>query len=288
MNRELATINEKGLDVTGYAWTAMQEQANVLVKSGFMPVAIKTAEQAIAIIMQGREVGLGPMAAIRLINIIQGKPTISSEGMLGLCYKNIPGFRAEPVEDSDKAFTIRLTRPGRQPYDSRFSLDDAKRAGLLDKAGGNWGRYPKAMLRARAISAGCRLIAPDALMGISYTPEEMGAIVDEDENIIASTDSYIDADPIDTPEISQESVLDPPEGVSMDSDDVAGDDMIAAEQVKAIHAAAGAAFGKTPAAKPVYQAWLSEQFGVGSSKELTYELASDAIKKLQKLAKERK
>ncbi len=183
MTPELAVKNDNTLAI-GNEWQAMKEQAGYLVKSGFMPPAIKTAEQAIAVILQGREVGMGPMASIRHINIIQGKPAMSAEGMLAICYKNIPGFKAEPLKDTDEEFSIRLTRPGMQPYESSFTIKDADRAGLTQKEGGNWKKYPKAMLRARAISAGCRVICPDALMGVSYTPEELGAEVDEEGNVL--------------------------------------------------------------------------------------------------------
>ncbi len=180
MTTELSSIDRTTLmpDV----WGVLKEQAGMLVKSGFMPPAVKTPEAALAIMLQGREVGMGPMASIRHINVIQGKPTMSAEGMLALVYRALPGFKAEPVEDTDDAFAIRLTRPGQQPYVSRFTMEDGKKAGLTGKD--SWLKYSRAMLRARAISAGLRLIAPDALMGVSYTPEEMGAVVNEGGEII--------------------------------------------------------------------------------------------------------
>ena len=35
----------------------------MLLTSGFLPQSIKSPEQALAIILQGRELGIGPMAA---------------------------------------------------------------------------------------------------------------------------------------------------------------------------------------------------------------------------------
>ena len=60
-------------------------------------------------------------------------------------------------------------------------MDDAKRAGLVKKDG--WQFYPKAMLRARAITAGLRAVAPDIIAGI-YDPEELGADVTVDGEIV--------------------------------------------------------------------------------------------------------
>ena len=50
-------------------WRQMKEEAQVLVDSGFFPKEIGAA-QAIAILMQGRELGLGPMQSMRMIDII--------------------------------------------------------------------------------------------------------------------------------------------------------------------------------------------------------------------------
>src|SRR4030095_13742063 len=65
-------------------WAVIRQQAEVLVKTGFLPQSIKTPEQAMAIILTGREWGIGAMAALNTINVIQGKPTISPQLMLGL------------------------------------------------------------------------------------------------------------------------------------------------------------------------------------------------------------
>jgi hypothetical protein len=43
------------------------------------------------------------------------------------------------------------------------------------------------MLKARAISEVSREACEEALAGVHYTPEELGAVVDEDENVIEGT-----------------------------------------------------------------------------------------------------
>jgi hypothetical protein len=45
-----------------------------------------------------------------------------------------------------------------------------------------WQEYPAAMLRARAISECVRMACPEVLHGAIYTPEERGAVIDEDGN----------------------------------------------------------------------------------------------------------
>ena len=76
-----------------------------------------------------------------------------------------------------------MQRPEGEPQSFRFSIEDAKRANLTGMA---WTKYPAAMLRARAISAGARAVFPDCIMGC-YTPEEMGANIIEVEGEIIET-----------------------------------------------------------------------------------------------------
>jgi hypothetical protein len=64
----------------------------------------------------------------------------------------------------------------------------AERANLIGK-GGPWKQYPEAMLFARCLSAGMRTHCPDALGGApAYTPEELGAQGQIDENGVVVAD----------------------------------------------------------------------------------------------------
>jgi hypothetical protein len=68
------------------------------------------------------------------------------------------------------------------------TIQMAERAGLI-KGAGPWKQYPEAMLFARCLSAGMRTHCPDALGGApAYTPEELGATGQIDENGVVVTD----------------------------------------------------------------------------------------------------
>lgn len=56
----------------------------------------------------------------------------------------------------------------------RWTMEDAKMAGLAGK--NNWKTYPRAMLMARCTSELCRILFPDIIAGLSYTPEEIASI----------------------------------------------------------------------------------------------------------------
>ncbi len=162
---------------------AMLKMAETLVKSGFLPVAIKTPAQAVAIVMTGRELGIPPMQALRQVNVIQGKPTMAAELMLALAYQHIPGFKYEILETTSTKCVCKFTRPGHVSLTHKFDIDDAKSMQLAGKD--NWKKQPATMLRWRCISSGLRLIAPDAIAGV-YTPEEIipDAPVTEEGTII--------------------------------------------------------------------------------------------------------
>ena len=93
--------------------------------------------------------------------------------MLALSYRNIPTFEFVVQQSTDQLCKVKARRGSAQEWVSiTFTKADAERAGLLGK--GVWKQYPQAMLRARAISALCRVLCPDAIRGV-YTPEELGA-----------------------------------------------------------------------------------------------------------------
>ena len=149
---------------------AMMAQADVLIKSGFLPQAIRTPAQAVAIMLTGRELGIPTMQALRQINVIQGKPTMAAELMLALAYQRIPGFRYAVVKSTAQECVCQFERPGHKPYQHTFTMQDADALGLAGKQ--NWHTQPATMLRWRCISSGLRLVAPDAIAGV-YTPEEL-------------------------------------------------------------------------------------------------------------------
>jgi hypothetical protein len=79
------------------------------------------------------------------------------------------------------AVLVRADDP-QHPFQVTWTMQDAKAAGLDGKS--NWKKYPRAMLKARAISEVAREGAEDVLMGLAYTADEMGAVVNEDGTVI--------------------------------------------------------------------------------------------------------
>ena len=149
-------------------WDRELRGATYLVKSGLCPQAIKTPEAALFIILAGRDLGLSPVASLRNIHIIQGRVELSADMQLSLFASR--GGRFKWLEVSETAAVIELHAPWLlAPHVSKWTMADATRAKL---GGDNWQKYPKAMLRSRAITAGLKDIGFDATAGV-YAPGEM-------------------------------------------------------------------------------------------------------------------
>lgn len=173
-------------------WKMMLSWGTAAIKSGMLPSTIRTPEAAAIIALKGRELGIPFMIAVAHIHIINGKPTMSAEMMQALARRNLPGILINIVSSTHEKAEIEFLRPekGARVVPISFTIEDAKRAKLLNKD--VWQQYPTAMLWSRAISAGLRKVCPEALMGVSYTPEELGAEVSEDGNVIEAQSRNID------------------------------------------------------------------------------------------------
>ena len=160
------TLRDEALMPTTF--DGLLKQAQVLVKSGLLPDAVKTAEAAVVIMLKGRELDIPPMQAFASIYVVKGKPTIGAQLMGALILREGHSYHVDEL--TDQRCVISFTRRGGQPYTHSFTIEDAKRAGLLNND--TWTRYTKAMLFSRCMSAGARIAMPDVLAGM-YTPEEL-------------------------------------------------------------------------------------------------------------------
>ncbi len=167
-------------------WSALKQQASVIARSGLAPKAVSTPEKVLVIAMKGRELSIPPMQALSHIHIVEGKPTLSAELMTALVRR--AGHKLRVVEWSDEGCVIegmRLDDPGHWQRTS-FTAEDARRAGLLGKQ--VWKNYLQSMLFSRCTSKHCRSQFADVLMGASYTPEELGAEVNEEGEVLSVPD----------------------------------------------------------------------------------------------------
>ena len=147
--------------------------ADVICDTEMVPQVLRGRPAAIvAVVLSGHELGLGPMQSLQTIDLIQGRPALSPEGMRALVLARGHGF---DVDATDEYATVLCRRrewpPEREWRAFTFTLADAERAHLLGKD--NWARYPEAMLTARATGKACRALFADVIAGLGYTPDEV-------------------------------------------------------------------------------------------------------------------
>jgi len=150
----------------------IQSIGQVMKKSGLFS-DLQSPEQAMVKIMAGQMLGVDPFGSTSGIHIIKGKPVISANLMAGLI-KRSGKYDYKAIKHDETLCHLEFYRvDGKKEAigESIFSMDDAKKAGL---SGGNWAKYPKNMLFARAISNGFRYHCADlAISGGVYVEGEL-------------------------------------------------------------------------------------------------------------------
>jgi hypothetical protein len=156
--------------------------ADTLSRSSMVPRAYQgKPEDILVATIWGKEIGLATLQALQNIAVINGKPSVYGDAAMAL-------VQASPVcEDVEEYFEAEGTpnpvavcvakRKGRKPVVAKFSVEDAKRAGLWGKQG-PWSAYPKRMMQMRARGFALRDAFPDVLKGL-ITAEEAQDYPDE-------------------------------------------------------------------------------------------------------------
>lgn len=127
-------------------------------------------------IMQGLEVGFGPVAAISNIMVVNGRPSIWGDGLIALIQasRQVEYFKewieGDALTDDWTAYTEIKRKGQEEPYKGSFSWKQAQKARLTGKAG-PWLSYPDRMLQVRARSWAVRDGFADVLKGLSVVEE---------------------------------------------------------------------------------------------------------------------
>lgn len=149
--------------------------AKALAVSDLLPRAYQGKPANVLLAIEyGDALGLAPIAAIQGVHIVDGKPTASAQ-LIGALVRRA-GHRLRVVVNDQgtaaKATIVRSDDPDFE-FTSVWTMERAQAAGLTGK--GTWKQYPVAMLKARAITEVARDACPEALSGVAYTAEELGA-----------------------------------------------------------------------------------------------------------------
>lgn len=148
------------------------ELAKTLSSSSILPKhLIGKPGDVLATMIKGKELGLTVMQSVSGMHVINGKVELDAATLAGIVMRHSDVCEyLSLTESTDTKATYETKRRGSPgPVSMSFTIDDAKRAGLLRNE--VWAKYPAAMLRARAASQISRAVYPDIAAGLYVTGE---------------------------------------------------------------------------------------------------------------------
>jgi len=162
----------------------MMRAASALCRAGDMvPQALRNnAGGVLAVIMTARELGIGPMTAMRSLHLVKGKVVIDYSLLIGLVRRE--GYGITWSDCGPESATLTLTAPDDSTYSETWDKSRAQRAELWGSSG-TWTKYPETMLKARCVSSAVRAFVGNAFAGVYVEGEldespQNGARIDPD------------------------------------------------------------------------------------------------------------
>lgn len=174
----------------------LYKQAEVLANTDIVPSHLRgKPAQIYAIVSIGDTLGIAPATAVQSFASINGQVTMSAELMRALILGQGHSITF-PVSTRDTCVIKGRRKETGDECVVEYTLEDAQIAGLCGIKDGkayarssqgkplSWEKYPRQLLAARATTELARLLFPDVIKGVSYTPEEIGGEYIEDDNKI--------------------------------------------------------------------------------------------------------
>jgi hypothetical protein len=156
--------------------------AKALAESSLVPTALRnSAANVLMTIMAGAELGIAPIASMRLFHVIEGVPKLTADGIAGLCQRARACEYLRPKkgapQTAESVTWVAKRRDADEEIEVTWTRADVKTAGLWDRKDkyGNPGqhqKYPRQMLNARAKAEVCRLTWPEICGGMISAEEQ--------------------------------------------------------------------------------------------------------------------
>jgi len=196
--------NAHALTLIPSTYSEMQSISESFAKSSLLPEALRgKAADVFVQIAAGAELGLPPMASIRGVHIVQGKPVLAADTMVAIVLGSGLAEYFMCVAESDASVTYETKRRG-APVAQRttWTWEDTKRAGLNTKE--NHRLHGRQMMKARAKAILARDAYPDVLAGC-YDPDEVDH--SSSQSYTPPTDA-IDVETVDTSDVLRSALAD--------------------------------------------------------------------------------
>jgi len=182
--------------IQSHTFEQMERMAQSVAKSGLF--GVKTADQALALMLISQAEGRPAALAALDYHIIEGKPSLKADTLLSRFQAAGGSVRWLTYTDEKVEATFSHPQAGSVTVD--WTLERAQKVKcwnnkkqtyepLTQKL--NWQNFPRSMLRARTISEGVRTCYPGVAVGI-YTPQEIeDGVVEVDVTPTATVDEAV-------------------------------------------------------------------------------------------------
>lgn len=127
-------------------------------------------KEAAVAIYHGMQLGWGPLTSLQNIFTVHGVPAMYARAMRALLISK--GHEVETIESTTTTATVRARHAGHPNWEEvTWTIELATQAGYTSNP--KYKTDPRGMLYAKALADACRRAAPDVLMGMPYTAEDL-------------------------------------------------------------------------------------------------------------------
>ena len=186
---ELTVVSQEQ-QIASIPFTDLERMAGAIAKSGLF--GVKDQAQALALMLLSQAEGRHPVLAARDYHIISGSPALKSDTMLAR-FQQAGGVVNWTTFTDTEVIGVFSHPSSPTPVEIKWTIEMATKASLTNNP--SWKKYPRAMLRARAVSEGVRTVHPGCLSGM-YTEEETESFTSPPDKESAQK---VVAEVIDTP-----------------------------------------------------------------------------------------
>jgi hypothetical protein len=190
-------------------WRLILQQADWISRSGIVPKSYQSIiaqdgrivqdrrPNVVVATLMGRTFGWDLLTAMRNIHVIEGAATLKPEALLGLIRSR--GHKVKIIRHPDRVDVYSRRVDTGDEMNATFSFEDAVRADLCKLKDGrpwarskegkplSWEKYPVDMCQWRATAIIARGLYSDITLGLGYLPEELGALVDAEGEVVVES-----------------------------------------------------------------------------------------------------
>ena len=183
----ITTTSNKSVYSSIQSFESAQRIAASLAESTIVPTMYRGPAglgNCIVALEIANRMGMSPFQVMQNLNVIHGRPSWTSQFIIGLIQGcgRFECFDYDEEDDSCQCFAVVKTS-GKQVFGPKITLDMAKREGWTKNT--KWSTMPQTMLRYRAASAFGRFHIPDLILGIQSVEEN--EVIDAEIEVVQET-----------------------------------------------------------------------------------------------------